>query len=126
MFRIIGEIKAHRGRGTELGYPTINLELTEPIEPGVYAGYVRYQSVPLPAAIFVGPAVSFGEQEAQVEAHILDWTGHFPAQNVCIEGIKFIRQNVKFATPTDLKNQITEDIVKIRLCLPESFKTSLQ
>lgn len=107
-----------------MGYPTINIPLTKDIKHGVYAGYVRYLSAPLPAAIFVGEAVSFNETEPQVEAHVLDWSGIFPAQEVLIEGYRFIRENRKFTSTSELQKQILEDISQVRSCLPELSKTS--
>ena len=126
MFVVKGKIKSHRGRGTKLGYPTINLPLTSDIKHGVYAGYVRYNCTPLPAAIFVGPALSFNETEPQVEAHLLDWSGDFLAQPVVIEAVSFIRDNKKFESAEALQQQIADDISRIRVCLQESSKTLLQ
>lgn len=123
MFSIQGKIQPHRGRGKQLGYPTINVPLTKNIRHGVYAGYIRYHCTPLPAAIFVGEAISFNETEAQVEAYVLDWSGSFPVQEVVIEGHSFIRENRKFASTTELQKQIAEDILQVRTCLAELFKT---
>jgi riboflavin kinase/FMN adenylyltransferase len=124
LFTATGTIQEHAGRGAQLGYPTLNIPLTSPIEYGVYAGYVRYQSTPLPAAIFVGPAVSFGETEPQIEAHILDWEGRFPVTTVFIEGHQRIRENQKFSTAEALRQQIANDITQVRLCLQELSKKS--
>lgn len=120
----MGKIQPHRGRGKQLGYPTINIPLTQNIKHGVYAGYVRYHCTPLPAAIFVGRAVSFNETEAQVEAYVLDWSDSFPDQEVVIEGHNFIRENRKFSSTTELQMQIAKDIIQVRSCLPELYKIS--
>jgi len=115
---VTGIITPHRGRGTRLGVPTINLPAPADIPDGVYAGYVQHQSNRYPAAVFVGAAITFGEQDRQIEAHIIDQTITLTGA-VTIDLIKCIRPNQRFPNSEQLQQQMQSDIRVIKQCLQE-------
>lgn len=126
MYTVTGVVQAHRGRGTELGFPTVNLPLDQAIEHGVYAGYVTWSDGDhnhrQAAAIFVGPAITFAETDIQVEAYLLDWSGDLSNTLITIELWQWIRGNQQFSSATALQNQINLDIKTITQCLQELSK----
>jgi len=126
VYSVHGIVQAHRGRGTELGFPTVNLPLHQDIPHGVYAGYVVWNENGKPhrqaAAIFVGPAITFAETDVQVEAYLLDWSGDLANTEITIELLQWMRGNEKFPSAKALQDQITLDIKAIQTCLQELSK----
>lgn len=118
---IRGIIIPHRGRGRRLGIPTINLPAPADVGDGIYAGYVLQEQNRYPAAIFVGAAITFAEDIRQIEAHLIDVTTSLSGQ-VTIELVERIRTNQKFSSPELLLQQIQQDIISIKQCLPELSK----
>ena len=82
-YKLIGQTIPGRGKGTEIGYPTANIEPLDQVHPaeGVYAGFVEIgdsvdevciSKKKLPAAISIGRAKTFvGDHPLLFEAHIL-------------------------------------------------------
>ncbi len=133
--RITGTVVPGHGRGKKLGFPTANLQLSHgQIQPptGVFAGLVRIaQASPfrarpqrgdvgrtpeqLPAAIHIGSAPTFNDDEYRVEIHILDYKGgDLYDQQLTIELVKKLREIKKFATEDELKAAITADCAEAR------------
>lgn len=123
LYRIIGKIHPHRGRGRGLGVPTVNIPVSTDVPDGVYAGWLQYGTHRWPAAIFVGAAVTFGETERQAEAHVLGGVVD-PQGEVTFLLAQFIRANQQFANAADLQRQMTIDIEIIQQCLLELSKNS--
>lgn len=117
--RITGSIRPHRGRGRQLGVPTLNLVAPAKLPDGIYAGFVLHNNQRCPAAIFVGAAITFGETERQVEAHLLDASVDMVGE-ITVECTHFIRLNQQFAQAEQLQQQMLQDIAEIKLCLQES------
>ncbi|MEX0586600.1 MAG: bifunctional riboflavin kinase/FMN adenylyltransferase, partial [Pirellulales bacterium] len=77
-YRIRGLVTHGAGRGAKIGFPTANLEGIDTLlpAPGVYAGHA-YPISPtsagecVPAAIHIGPNLTFAEHVLKVEAHLL-------------------------------------------------------
>ena len=82
-YRLIGNIVPGRGKGKQLGFPTLNLEKPQQIVPaeGVYAGTAEVaESIEkvciakerIPAALSIGRATTYGAgQSLLIEAHLL-------------------------------------------------------
>lgn len=121
LYSLAGTINSYRGRGTELGFPTLNFPAPPDIQDGVYAGYCLYQQQRLPSAVFVGAAITFGETNRQVEVHILDRSIVITG-TIVVKLMKYIRPNHQFNRIADLKKQIEQDLIAIRQCLPELSK----
>lgn len=124
---ISGVVVSHRGRGRQLGIPTINVAAPANVPDGIYAGVVFWNTFRFPAAVFVGAAVTFGETERQVEAYLLDTPQAQTVDNwgeVRLELTHFIRPNQKFPDADTLRRQMDQDIIQIRQCLQESSKNN--
>jgi riboflavin kinase / FMN adenylyltransferase len=126
-YRLIGRTVRGRGKGTEIGFPTANIEPSEQVIPaeGVYAGTAEiaetreqllHKSQRLPAALSIGRAKTFVQDHPLlIEAHLLsgdvpDLTGKWLAMDF----IEKVRHQKRFDTPQDLMAQITKDCSRIR------------
>lgn len=129
-FRLYGKIISGRGKGREIGYPTINMEKTNQIIPaeGVYAGTIEIADGPqtlltqtqsLPAAISIGQARTFGEEHPLlIEAHLLIKEVPEVAEKwVAMDFVRRLRSQHKFASVEELTVQIKRDCTKIKKIL---------
>lgn len=121
-YELIGRVVSGRGKGRQIGFPTLNLEKPDQLVPaeGVYAGYVTLghsdESTPgnsgkLPAAFSIGQARTFEEDHPMlIEAHLLTDKGISPDDSLmAMEFIAHIRTQHKFASPEHLAEQIAKD-----------------
>ena len=127
-----GKVVKNLGRGTELGFPTANLDAKTDLEEGIYLGKVRIQNssqLPLlqkqdkgeflPSLIFIGAAQTFGETRKLIEVYILDFQEDIYGQELRVEILKKIRENMKFDSAEQLTEQMKRDEAEAR----EYFKT---
>lgn len=108
--------------GNELGrtmsFPTINQIIPKtnvvPLH-GVYESKVEINGRKYAAMTNIGtrPTVT-NSTETVMETHIPDFSGDLYGQKISISLCRFIRAERKFDSIKDLKNQISEDIKKIR------------
>lgn len=121
-YRLTGKIIPGKGKGKQLGFPTLNMEPPKQLIPseGVYAGYVEigdsveqlFQAKGKIAAVFsIGRTQTLGnDYPLLIEAHIL--TGNPGDSNdrwLAMDFIKHIREQQKFETEKDLSSQIAKD-----------------
>lgn len=108
-------------RGRTIGFPTANVPLASHLEParGVYAVQVTLpdgKTVPGVANIGRRPTVNEGT-ESRVEAHLFDYAGDLYDQDISVALHAFLRNERKFASFDDLRQQITRDADHARLVL---------
>jgi len=121
-YRIIGQIVPGKGRGRQIGYPTLNMKMPSQIIPqdGVYAGFVLLghteddvcrQDKRLNAVFSIGQAVTFGDRhELLIEAHVLDSKPDDKAGPwMAMDFVKRIRPQQRFESSDALASQIAED-----------------
>jgi riboflavin kinase/FMN adenylyltransferase len=121
-YRLIGNIVPGRGKGKQLGFPTLNLEKPGQIIPaeGVYAGTVEVaESIEkvciakerIPAVFSIGRATTYGAgQSLLIEAHLLiDNAEQFTGRYMAMDFIERIRSQQKFETGKELAEQIDRD-----------------
>jgi riboflavin kinase/FMN adenylyltransferase len=100
-----GVVKKNLGRGTELGFPTANMDAPKEIDEGIYVGQANEK----PALIFIGAAETFDETDRKAEVYILDFSGDLYGQILEIELLKKIRGNQKFDSKEELIAQMMQD-----------------
>lgn len=121
-YRLIGQLIPGKGRGKQLGFPTLNMQPLGQLIPaeGVYAGYVKIgrdfeqvcKSKEKIAAVFsIGRTATFGGgNPLAVEAHILTGdVGDLHGQWLAMDFIERLRDQRKFETDADLSAQIAKD-----------------
>jgi riboflavin kinase/FMN adenylyltransferase len=118
-WRVRGKVGKGAGRGKELGFPTLNLDLSpgQDVRHGIYAMRVDHDGVRHRAAGYVGTRPTFGADEPVLEAYLLDFAGDLYDREVEAEFVDFIRPDQTFATPAALAAQMTEDCARARTVL---------
>ncbi|NTW68356.1 MAG: bifunctional riboflavin kinase/FAD synthetase [Chlorobiaceae bacterium] len=110
-------------RGREIGFPTVNLQLSDPDKllpkSGVY--YARTEldgrSFRVMMNIGVRPTVS-SEGIKTVEAYILGYSGNLYGRHLKFSLFRFIREEEQFASVDELKGQLEKDKKTVELyCL---------
>ena len=99
-------IKGNR-RGSELGYPTLNLAYSGE-ESGVFIAKVTVRGETFPAAAFADPSRSL------LEAHIPGFSGDTYGEEAVIELVEKLRESKKFDSDDELKAAIADDVAKVR------------
>lgn len=103
--------------GRKLGFPTANLEVTHLILPphGVYAGRTEVDGKMYRAALNIGvrPTVASAPQ-LRVEAHLLDFDGELYGKELEVEVGDKLRDEKKFNSPDELREQIRRDVEAVR------------
>jgi riboflavin kinase/FMN adenylyltransferase len=115
-------IKGH-GRGRGLGFPTINMFVSDTVPstlvPGVYAAKVKLQDEKYKGALYYGPVPVFGETDRVFEVYLLDIydINVRDGEPIEFETVKFIRGVMDFSSPELLVLQIEKDVAQIRKVL---------
>lgn len=109
-YSIIGDVISGQGLGKEELYPTMNLRVRDYLLPldGVYATRTKVGEKIYDSVSFVGNRVST-DGLFSIETHILDKDIE-STQNVEIFFVEYLRDNKKFETLSELKEQISQDI----------------
>ena len=116
-YSIKGEVVRGKQLGTDLGFPTCNINPQRRKIPlhGVYASEVRLVDRYRPAAVNIGYRPTVTETgDALLEAHILDFDENLYGKTIEVIFRAKLRDEVKFASLDDLKQQIGIDVAKVR------------
>ena len=124
-YHIEGEVIKGCGRGSSvLGYPTANITPIQEIIPkeGVYAVKVN---IPHLSKIYKGVAnigrkPTFDNQPVSYEVHILDFNGNLLGKHIRIHFISRLRDEKKFSSSLELKQQIKRDIDEAKKILSKN------
>jgi riboflavin kinase/FMN adenylyltransferase len=121
--RIEGEVIGGEQRGRELGYPTANMSIDglHPPKFGVYAVLVDVLDGPhagsYHGAASIGVRPMFGENRANLETFIFDFTGDLYGATVSVALVEFLRPELKFDSLEALITQMDADCEKSRAIL---------
>jgi len=108
--------------GTELGYPTANLEVEYrykliPVD-GIYAVYAEYEGRTYKAMMSIGMNPTIEGKGRSMEVHIFDFTENIYNKNLRISFYKKIRNEEKFNDLAELKAQLDKDKETVLSILP--------
>lgn len=107
-----GKVKKHNQRGRVLGFPTANVNLTNPDligAEGIYISKVKLEDKVYNSLTFIGKAKTYNEEKFQSETYILDFNKDIYHKFISIELLKKIRENKKFDNEKELINQMKKD-----------------
>jgi riboflavin kinase/FMN adenylyltransferase len=117
-YAIAGRVVEGDRIGRQLGFPTANLDITGLLLPpnGVYAGRSCVQNKNYRVALNIGlrPTVASRQPQLRVEAHLLNFDGQLYGEELAVEIGKKLRDERKFASPTELREQIARDVAQVR------------
>ncbi len=112
-FNLQGRITVGTGRGSELGFPTANLEIGSgqalPAD-GVYATWSYIDGKVYPSMTNIGRRPTFGGNERSIETYILNYSGNLYGRQLKIDVVERLRDEKQFDTVEELKKQIAEDV----------------
>ena len=113
-YNMVGTIVHGKHIGTELGFPTINLKLSDNYllpKFGVYKTICYIDNVPHISITNVGVKPTVGENnKPNVEVHLFNFDKEVYGDLINLEFVKFIREERKFDSLEKLKEQIKNDI----------------
>lgn len=116
-YAICGKVIMGDKIGRKLGFPTANLDVAGLVLPphGVYAAVTKRRGKLYRVALNIGirPTVAAGKQ-LRVEAHLLDFHGELYEQELEVEIGEKLRDEKKFNSPEELKEQIARDVAEVR------------
>ena len=102
--------------GTELGFPTINLETENILLPeGVFKTTVEIAGEIYDSITYIGYRPTFSGKEKKVESHIFDFNREIYGKPVKIYFEKKLRNDMKFESKKSLINQIKKDIENLKV-----------
>ncbi len=107
---------AGRGRGKNMGVPTINIDpasVPGELSHGIYACRITLNGKTYMGAVHYGPRPVFKDSNT-FEVHIIDETVKTVPASVDIEIVGFIRSVLDFPSPTALVEHIQKDIEEAR------------
>jgi riboflavin kinase/FMN adenylyltransferase len=117
-YTLSGKVIHGNKRGRTIGFPTANLELSEPhklIPPmGVYAGYAEIEGDDFIAQKFrtminIGVRPTVDGKNLSIEAHILDFNSDLYGRKIELQLCQFLRNEQKFDGIEALKIQLEND-----------------
>lgn len=115
---ICGRVIAGDQIGQQLGFPTANLDVANLILPpnGVYAAVTNWKGQFYRAALNIGlrPTVASAKPQLRVEAHLLDFNGQLYGQELELELGTKLRDERRFGSPAELREQIARDVAAVR------------
>jgi len=122
-FAIEGEVVRGDGRGGKLQFPTANLEVENTLlpKPGVYVTETVAVASRHPSVTNVGFRPTFNGRLLTVESHLLEFEGDLYHERVEVRFLDRIRDEMRFAGPSDLADQVGRD-----RAAAESFFQNLQ
>jgi riboflavin kinase/FMN adenylyltransferase len=101
-----------------MGFPTANLDVDHHILPpnGVYPASTRVNGQFYRAALNIGlrPTVASAKPQLRVEAHLLDFNGTLYGQELELETGPKLRDERRFASMEELREQIARDVKLVR------------
>lgn len=114
-YRIHGTVVGGDRIGREMGFPTANIRVSSPHKlipgMGVYAVFARTREKAYKAMMNIGcrPTINKECTEYFLEAHLLEFKGNLYDQEIEIEFIRRVRDEKKFDSREQLKQQIESD-----------------
>ena len=114
-YRLTGRVVEGARRGGTIGFPTANLSAIATLLPasGVYAALGTLPDGAChPAAVHIGPNVSFGETRISIEAHLIGYDGMLYGSTLDVDFIERLRDTQRFDSIDAIKAQLTADVAR--------------
>ena len=124
-FQLQGIVAKGAERGRSLGFATANLSKIETLLPkdGVYGACCTVDDRHYRAAVNIGANPTFCEEHRKVEVHLLDFEGQLYGSMLSVDLLTRIRETKAFDSVEQLKNQIQQDVDKIRASIQPDTRT---
>jgi len=116
-FTINGIVVRGKGRGKGLGFATANLKLDTNYQVpkfGVYKTYTFIDKKKYLSITNIGENPTFDDVGFSIETHIIDFDENIYGKKIEVQLIDFIRDETKFSNINELKEQVLNDIERIK------------
>lgn len=118
-YLVRGRIASGRGEGSQMGFPTANIEVSAGIlvpQDGVYAGFALIDGVAWPAAINAGlpPMYAAAAGSAHLEANLIGFHGDVRGHAISLAFDRFLRPSRVFSSTDELIATVLSNIASIR------------
>lgn len=113
---IQGDVAKGDQMATKLGYPTLNINLSDDfraesgLKYGVYAGTMEYEGQTYYGAINIGITPCFKFKNIKLEIHVFDFDLNLYNKKIKVNPLYFMRDEMKFTKLTDLVEQMHQDM----------------
>ena len=118
-FMIKGRVTTGNRLGHHIGYPTANVQLTDPKKllprDGIFAAIGRIDGVEYEGMLYVGlrPTIE-SANEHRIEIHLFDFDKQIYDKEITVEIYEFMRGDKQFPTMEELKAAMAEDEINVR------------
>ncbi|MCB0280191.1 MAG: bifunctional riboflavin kinase/FAD synthetase [Calditrichaeota bacterium] len=113
-YLLIGEVVRGEQRGQSLGFPTANLKPLHPhkliANSGVYLVKVEFERKVYHGMMNIGVNPTFSGTDLKLEVHIFDYNRTIYGEQLNIFFLKKLRNEQKFESISDLKDQLNSDL----------------
>ena len=116
-YSLEGRVGAGAGRGTELGFPTANLEIhPEKLlpQPGIYISRSEVGETAWAGITYVGSAATFGPGPVRVEVYLLDFNESLRGERMKTLLIAQVRADQVFGSAKELVSAMEQDVARAR------------
>ena len=117
-YAICGKILTGDKIGRRFGFPTANLDVAGLVLPpnGVYAAFTKVNGQFYRVALNIGlrPTVAATDPQLRAEAHLLGFEGDLYDTELEVEIGAKLRSERRFASPSELREQIAKDVAAVR------------
>lgn len=115
-YRAAGTVVAGDRRGRSIGFPTANLDVPEgkALPVGVFSVRVSTPEGTWGGMANSGPRPTFPEAPPALEAHLFDFDGDLYGQEVTVEFVDRIREQRRFGSLDELRQQLGADLEAAR------------
>ena len=118
-YAVRGHIASGRGQGTQMGFPTANIEVPAGVlvpKDGVYAGLALIDGTVWPAAVNAGlpPTYAAEPGSAHLEANLIGFHGDVRGHAISLAFDRFLRPSRVFASTDELISTVLANIATIR------------
>ena len=118
-YSLAGVVVRGDGLGQQLGFPTANLDATGLALPpkGVYAVHAETGGKSYRAVLNIGqrPTLQNPTPQLRVEAHLVDYHGDLYGRELEVVFIEKLREEKKFGSLAELRDQIARDILDAQM-----------
>lgn len=112
MYKFWGKVRKVKQRGRKLGFPTANVNLTNPDligAEGIYISKTKFQNKIYNSLTFIGKSKTYDEEKFQSETFILDFNKNIYNKWISVQLLKKIRGNKQFNSSEELIKQMKKD-----------------
>lgn len=116
-YSINGTVEHGAALGRQLGYPTANISLDEPMQllpaDGVYECIVHLHAKSYKGVINIGYKPTVESSRRTIEVFIIDFSGDIYGEAIKVEFVRHLRREQRFENTEQLRRQIMTDVQRV-------------